>query len=235
MDWDDLRATTLNRPDSLALALERLILSGDLATGAKLPPERTLSEQLGVSRASLRDALRDLEVRNLISRKPGTGTVVLDPGDSADVDALVSDMDPSMSSLMDVLDVRGCIEPPVTARAAQRATRLEILQLENLISEMRLRQSPKEFAELDRTFHRAIARYTHNPFLPRLLDRISEIIELSRDDSVLTEERQMSSLIEHTEIVEAIAARDSKRAFDASERHIISIRSRLRAQSHNHE
>ena len=227
MNWDALQTTALNRPDSLALMLERLILSGEVKSGARFPPERELAAKLGVSRSSLRDALRALELKNFIVRSPGTGTVVVDAAQSPHANVLASGLDVDSASLAQVMDVRACIEPPVAARAATNATRLEVLQLQRLLDEMRLNQTPKEFAELDRVFHHAIALYTHNPLLPRLLDRIAEIIEVSRDANFLTPARQRSSAAEHAAIVEAIAAKDPAQAYAAAERHIASIQNRL--------
>ncbi|WP_125614353.1 FadR/GntR family transcriptional regulator [Specibacter cremeus] len=229
MDWGSLRTTALNRPDSLALTLERLILSGEVGGGSKFPPERELAAELGVSRTSLRDALRALELKNFIVRSPGTGTVVVDPRQSPQANVIASGLDVESASLAQVMDVRACIEPPVAARAAANATRLEVIQLQRLVEEMHLNQTPKQFAELDRVFHRAIALYTHNPLLPRLLDRITEIIEVSRSDGYLTPARQRSSIAEHAAIVDAIAAKDPVRAHEAAERHIESIQKRIGA------
>ncbi|GAA3360502.1 hypothetical protein GCM10017744_043410 [Streptomyces antimycoticus] len=80
MDWRQLRHSTLSRPDALAVGLERLILSGELPPGSRVPPERELAESLGVSRGSVREALRALASRGLVARRPGSGTVVLDRG-----------------------------------------------------------------------------------------------------------------------------------------------------------
>lgn len=219
----------MNRADSLALVLERLILSGEVKEGSRFPPERELAAQLGVSRTSLRDALRALELKNFIMRSPGIGTVVVDARQSSQANVIASGLDVDSASLAQVMDVRACIEPAVAARAAKNTTSLEIVQLQRLLEEMRLNQTPKQFSELDRVFHRAIAMYTHNPLLPRLLDRLAEIIEVSRDDSLLTAARQRSSIAEHAEIVDAIAARDSARAYRAAEQHIESIQKQIGA------
>ncbi|MEU8719419.1 FCD domain-containing protein [Streptomyces antimycoticus] len=78
------------------------------------------------------------------------------------------------------MEVRACIEPSVTARAARRATPADIVQLHALLDAMRRELTRREFTDLDRTFHRAIAQYTRNPLLLRLLDRVYEIGEPGR-------------------------------------------------------
>ncbi|HWV47856.1 MAG TPA: GntR family transcriptional regulator, partial [Microbacterium sp.] len=69
IDWGSVHQQGPSLTDSLSLALERLILEGGLTDGDRLPPERELAEQMGVSRGSLREALRDLELRGLIERR----------------------------------------------------------------------------------------------------------------------------------------------------------------------
>ncbi len=82
MDWSDLkRPSPMSIPDRLSVDLERLILDGELAPGERLPSERELAEQLEVSRVSVREALRELESRGMIDRRPGRGTIVLAPED----------------------------------------------------------------------------------------------------------------------------------------------------------
>jgi GntR family transcriptional repressor for pyruvate dehydrogenase complex len=74
VDWTGLDRVSLSRSDGIAVDLERMILNGKLKPGDHIPPERELAEMAGVSRASVRDALKDLEMRGLIDRKPGRGT-----------------------------------------------------------------------------------------------------------------------------------------------------------------
>jgi GntR family transcriptional repressor for pyruvate dehydrogenase complex len=76
VDWSGMVRVSLSRSDGIAVDLERMILDGVLRPGDRIPPERELAVTVGVSRSSVRDALRDLEMRGLIDRKPGRGTVV---------------------------------------------------------------------------------------------------------------------------------------------------------------
>ena len=227
LDWSQLSRPGLSSPDQLVVTLERLIIGGELAIGDRLPPEREFAHQLKVSRSTLREALRVLELAGLIDRAPGRGTVILGPGKTPKGNVLASGLDVDQSELIDVMDVRACIEPPVAARAARRATRLDVVQLQQLVAEMSMELSITEFARLDRQFHRTIAQYAYNPLLLRLLDRVSEIIEYSRKDQLLTRSRQRSSIKEHREIVDAIAAGNEEAAYRASRAHIQSVQDRL--------
>ena len=230
LDWGDLLAAQLNTPDSLAIRLERMILSNQLREGDRLPPERELASQAGVSRSTLREALRALELRGLLEHKQGRGTHVRAVADSRHAAAIAAGLDVDQMDLLNVMEVRASVEPPVAALAAARATPVDIVQLQQIIKDMAVTTTPAAFAELDRLFHRTIAQYTYNPMLVRLLDRVNEIIEVSRQDHFLSKSRQRSSLEEHRAIVDAIAARDRDLAFDAAHRHVRSIQDRLLSQ-----
>ncbi|MEV6128533.1 FadR/GntR family transcriptional regulator [Streptomyces violaceusniger] len=229
MDWRQLRHSTLSRPDALAVGLERLILSGELPPGSRVPPERELAESLGVSRGSVREALRALASRGLVARRPGSGTVVLDPGATPRGDILASGLD-ATAELLQVMEVRACIEPSVTARAARRATPADIVQLHALLDAMRREPTRREFTDLDRTFHRAIAQYTRNPLLLRLLDRVYEIGEPGRRETSLSAARRRATIEEHQAILWAIEARDPEAARAASETHLDSVLHRIEEQ-----
>ncbi|TFD05855.1 MULTISPECIES: FadR/GntR family transcriptional regulator [unclassified Cryobacterium] len=220
----------LSTPDGLVVRIERLILSRELASGSKLPPERELAAILGVSRSSLRDALRALEVRRMVRRQPGIGTIITDPGATPHGNVLASGLDIAPSGLDDIMDVRACIEPPIASRAATRASITDIANLHGLISEMTLELTPGEYGALDRVFHRSIALAAQNPLLLRLLDRVNEIIEPSRGNALLTIARQRSSIAEHQQIVKAIAARDSEGAYQAAAVHVESVLAHIAKQ-----
>lgn len=212
-----------SRVDSVAVHLERLVLDGSMAPGDRLPPERELAERLGVSRGSVREALRDLEVRGLVDRSPGRGTTVLRPGGTLTGLALAGGLDADQIELVQVMDVRACIEPSVAGRAARNVSAQGVAQLEALLSEMAGEHRPAEFARLDRTFHRAIAQYSGNPLLVRLHDRLQELIEPSRREHLLTASRMRSSRRDHERIVAAIRAGDEPGAVAAAAVHVANV------------
>ncbi|MGY1813378.1 FadR/GntR family transcriptional regulator [Blastococcus sp. SYSU D00820] len=216
-----------SRADTVASRLERQILDGTLAPGDRLPPERELAESLGVSRGSVREALRDLAVRGLVDRTRGRGTTVLRPGGTLTGLALAGGLDADQIELVQVMDVRACIEPSVAGRAARNATAQDVAQLEALLVEMETEQRPASFARLDRTFHRAIAQYSSNPLLVRLHDRVQELIEPSRREHLLTADRMRSSRREHDRIVAAIRAGDEAGAVAAAAAHVASVQRQI--------
>ncbi|WP_255572820.1 FadR/GntR family transcriptional regulator [Leucobacter tenebrionis] len=215
---------TLSVPDRLSVDLERLILEGRLAPGEKVPPERELAEYFGVSRPSVRDALRELENRGLVDRRPGRGTIVLAPGERANVPedalAIVESLRPELHHIM---ELRSIIEPPIARITAARATPRDITQLRELVEAMEKDVTKERYAELDRAFHQAIAQYAHNPLLALINEQIAQQISPSRASRYQTRERRAASSAAHRRIYEAIAAHDGERAEAEARAHVLDI------------
>lgn len=233
MDWNHLTpATTLSLPDRVSVDLERLILDGKLEPGERLPPERELAEMLGVSRVSIREALRELENRGLIDRKPGRGTIVLKPGERASaagsVLSRVSELEPE---LHDIMELRAIVEPPIARITASRATPRDLAQLRELVEAMESESESDRYAELDRAFHQSIAQYAHNPLLELINEQIATQIAPSRAGRYQTQERRAVSSAAHRRIYEAIAERDGDLAEHEARAHVLDISQQIaRAQ-----
>lgn len=226
MDWSNVnRIATLSLPDRLSIEIEKLIMNGELEVGSKLPPERVLADSLGVSRVSIRQALHELEVRGLIDRRPGRGTIVLSAaGESSRSGATIA---AALSSegreIANVMELRAIIEPPIAGLTASRATDRDIAQLRDLVDQMSSDVSVETYAELDMSFHQAIAQYTHNPLLSMLTKQIATLIAPSRSANLQTKRRRKNSTTEHENILRAIASRDPEAAESAATAHIESI------------
>lgn len=225
MDWSSMgRSTTLSVPDRLSVDLERLILEGELEPGERLPAERDLAEQLGVSRVSIREALRELENRGLIDRRPGRGTIVLAPGERAQVgDEALGIIESLRPELHDIMELRAIIEPPIARITAVRATPRDIAQLRELVEAMERDVTKERYAELDRAFHQAIAQYAHNPLLELINEQIAQQIAPSRASRYQTKERRNASSAAHRRIFEAIATGDGDLAEQEARAHVLDI------------
>jgi GntR family transcriptional repressor for pyruvate dehydrogenase complex len=235
MDWSEISPSiTLSLPDRLSVDLERLILEGDLAPGEKLPAERELAQHLGVSRVSIREALRELENRGLIDRRPGRGTIVLRPGERAritdDVLGIVAALQPE---LHDIMELRSIVEPPIARITAERATPRDLAQLRELVEAMELDITKERYAELDRAFHQAIAQYAHNPLLELINEQIAQQIAPSRAERFQTRERRAASSAAHRRIYEAIAARDGALAEREARAHVVDISEQIARTLHD--
>jgi DNA-binding FadR family transcriptional regulator len=223
IDWSTVRAQAVHVSEGLSQTLEQMIRDGVIVHEERLPPERELAQHLGVSRTSLREAFHELELKGLIDRRPGRGTIVIDPGVSQVGTSLLGHMEGVERDLRNVMDLRAALEPPIAARAAQRATAGDIRRLRELLEAMRGERSRAVSAQLDVEFHDAIAQSTHNPHLVRLLRFASEWIDESRRAVAFDRRRRARSIAAHEEILAAIDARDSDRAMTAMQRHIEAV------------
>lgn len=223
VDWSNLRAGSIPVSDGLSATLERMIREGQLTHGERLAPERELAEQLGISRTSLREALHELELKGLVDRRPGRGTVVVDPRLSRVGESLLGHLNADERSTRSVMDLRAAIEPPVAARAAQRATAKDIRTMHDIVNAMEREQSRAVVAKLDVQFHDAIAQATHNPHLIRVLRFASEWINESRRAPAFNGRRRARSIAAHKEILASIERRDADGAAAAMTRHIEAV------------
>lgn len=226
MDWASVnRVATLSLPDRLSIEIEKLIMTGELEVGSKLPSERVLAESLSVSRVSIRQALHELEVRGLIDRRPGRGTIVLSAAGepSRPGVTIATALSPEGREIANVMELRAIIEPPIAGLTAARATERDVAQLRDLVTQMSHDISVEAYAELDMSFHQAIAQYTHNPLLSMLTKQIATLIAPSRNANLQTKRRRKNSTEEHETILRAIAARDPEAAESAATAHIESI------------
>ncbi len=224
-----MRAGGRSVADDLVARLRRMIFDGELAPGAKLPPERELQAMLGVSRVSVREALHQLELQGLVDRRPGRGTVVVAPDRSDRAATLLARLTAADRDLLELMDLRAAIEPPIAARAAARATVADVQELRDLVDEMQRTSTVERVTELDEAFHAAIARATHNPLFSQLLDVIRDWLRATRRTALQSGRRRRESIAAHTRIVAAIAARDADAAAAAMREHIETVNRLLEA------
>ena len=130
-EFEAVRKTKLY--EKVAQQIRGLIRDGLLKPGDKLPPERELAETFQVSRSSLRDAIRSLEVMGLLEPRQGEGTIVLDLDASALVSPLSTMLRQKRELVGELLDFRKIIEPPLAARAAAHATPEELVYMEEIL------------------------------------------------------------------------------------------------------
>jgi len=225
-DWVGIHRSQLSVPDNLAVEIEKLILSGQLPVGGRIPPERELAELWGLSRASVRDALKQLALRGLIERRPGRGTIVVEKVNQFG-GTLMDLLNDGQHELLQVMEVRTVIEPSVAARAAQRARSVDLEELAQLLREMSQKVTVKRFAELDRTFHLSIARATGNPLLVSLLERVGEIVDQSPHELLQSRREHLTTLSEHAAIFQALCEKNPKAAEAAALAHLESVQQQI--------
>ncbi|MFZ5816891.1 MAG: FadR/GntR family transcriptional regulator [Bacillota bacterium] len=198
-----------------------LIGSGQLRPGDKLPSERELQEQLQVSRAVLREALRMLEAKGLIVGSQGKGRYLRAVTASGDQAGAASWTRLEQVSLSDIYEIRLLIEPAGAGWAAVRRTDADLAQMRTLLD--RMRQSQRLWHEEDFPFHLAVAAASQNQMAVRILRMQYDLMNKYSQNVYrrLLEEESMDQWVrEHEQIVEAIAARDQARAAEWMHQHI---------------
>jgi DNA-binding FadR family transcriptional regulator len=212
----------LEIPPAYEVVVDRLRRTIQLSVyrpGDKFPPERVHAEQLGVSRVTLREAIRVLEGEGLVEARRGAtgGVVVLDR--RASVDALRRRLRESLSELEGISDFRLANERCAAQRAATRITPEQLEGLEASIAVMRDCDSVAEFRAADSSFHVGIAQAADCALLRRAVEdaRIELFTYLDALDYELALPATISA---HRRILDALRAGDPKRAGRAMERHL---------------
>ncbi len=212
------------RYQQVAEQIHQLIVDGVLAPGDRLPPERELAEKFGVSRSSIRDALRTLEATGILQSHHGTGTVVRDVSAESLAIPLSQVLVRQRHLVAELLDVRSMIEPALAARAAANATPEQIARLEDILRRQRERMRRGEDAvEEDSEFHYVIALAAGNSVVLKVLDVLMDLLRESRTRSLQVPGRREHSYAGHVRILRAIKRRDRAAARDAAEQHLSQI------------
>jgi DNA-binding FadR family transcriptional regulator len=211
-----------------AARLKAYLAESNLELSSRLPPERTLSRQLGVSRSLLRKALAELEAEGQIWRHVGRGTFIGSrPLESADdIDYISSHTTPR-----ELMEARLLIEPGLARLAASHATNADIREIEHCIRKSRSAADWRVYEIWDINLHRTLAAAAHNTCLMALFDTLNAVkrsVVWTRPREVpLARRLDHHSFSEHDAIFNAIIKRDPARAEAAMRRHLESVRDRL--------
>jgi GntR family transcriptional repressor for pyruvate dehydrogenase complex len=208
----------------IVVQLCQMIRQGQLRPGDRLPPERELSEQLQVSRASLREALRALEIAGIVVARQGGGTYVREVFDDGILSPLSLVLDASIDLVGDLWEVRSIFEPAVASRAAIRAQPDDIARLEQIVEEQHGfldREVPNDaWLESDRAFHVAVARASRNEVSVRVIRLINELLQEGRRHFATQSDRREHAYIWHRDIFAHIRDGQPQQAREAMMQHL---------------
>jgi len=208
--------------------LEAKIASGELAPGDKLPTERALVERFGVSRNTVRGALKVLEERGKITRMIGRGTFVTgrQPKDQRTFPPVAHDASPA-----EVMEARLMLEPAVAEVLVTRANGSDLAYMETCLERAEAAPEWREFEKWDAALHATMVRATRNQFLIDVFERIDEARRQSEWGKLkrasLTAERRQAYQHEHRAIVKALRERDGSLARKLVEKHLLHVRRNL--------
>ncbi len=210
----------VDRVSELTRRLEEAILSGALAPGSALPAERALSEQMGVSRSVLREALGRLASLGLVESRHGSGTRVATPSGKEISVGYARLIRNSTVRLQDLAVVRLALETSIAAHAASARTEQHLHRLEKTQRVLaNPRRSLDSHARADTEFHAILAEATGNPVFAIVLAPIHGLLVESRLRT-LGHYGVPVALAHHAEILAAVRAGDSARAAAAMNRHL---------------
>lgn len=202
---------------------------GQLDDGQRLPAESEFVDMLGLSRASIREALARLRAEGMVRSRKGSGSYAVHNGSP---DMMRLSAIETMRDLAEWHEVRLALESEVAALAADRRTDEDLTNLQKAQAELIVQLASNHADKEDVAFHSALAACAHSPKLSDALGRLTSHIfkwsSLSAERGFLTlaERRELISL-EHGGIVDAVEARDADRARAEIRRHLLNGRSRV--------
>jgi GntR family transcriptional repressor for pyruvate dehydrogenase complex len=225
------RGTTLS--DRVTHQIEQLIIEGRLQRGDRLPPERELAQQFGVSRTVIREAVSALVAKSLLEVQPGSGTVVRGPTTKSVAQSmtLLLRAGQAETDYDKVHEVRRILEVEIAGLAAERRTSEDLKELEEILrqtAEAEIQDDHKSFPECDVAFHAALARATHNELFLLLLDSMADIMIKVRQLGFEVPDMPMRALKHHCAVFEQVRVGDAEGARRAMHEHLIESEDTMR-------
>jgi GntR family transcriptional regulator, transcriptional repressor for pyruvate dehydrogenase complex len=217
--------------DTAIERLRGLIVSGDLTPGARLPPETELAAQLGISRGSVREAVKALTHARMLAVRQGDGTYVtsLEPDELLQGITLAAELARN-ETVLDVVEVRRLLEPGATRLAAERISERELHELAELLHAMDGTEEPEAFVRLDVEFHNRVAEASGNAWLSAILRGLAEpTIRARRERLTVDHAVSATTRRQHREIYEALKERDGALAQASALAHVCSTQRGVRA------
>jgi GntR family transcriptional regulator, transcriptional repressor for pyruvate dehydrogenase complex len=212
--------------EQIVQQIEQRFLNGDLKVGDRLPPERELAEQFGVSRTAVREAVKALRQKGLVEIQPGRGTFITNDASEGVRHSIgllmkIAGIDGSP----DLVEVREILEPEMAALSAVRATEEHITALREAIAKMDTAlTNPDEFIEADLDFHLVLAEATQNTLIPTLIDSIVDLLREQRARIFRVVNGPQRGQVHHRHILDAIVRHDAAAAREAMRVHLQQVR-----------
>ena len=208
-------------PEQIADKLREMIIQDEMKTGTKLPAEAELMARFGVSRSTVREAVKILKTENIVDIRQGQGTFLCaKPGLAQDPLGLRFADQKELTAQL--LETRLLIEPPVAALAAKRREQKHLDEMKKLLDKMDSAYlHGEDYTPYDAQFHSIIAQCTGNDVIERLLPTIHESIQAGYQHTKRVEGSYQRASQCHLEMYRGIMEGDSERARQAAQRHMM--------------
>jgi DNA-binding FadR family transcriptional regulator len=206
----------LSAAEAVFNAIRGDIESGAIPVGSKLSSESTLSQQYGVSRSVIREALRSCTALGLTVTRTGKGTFVI-------ASKVANDLTLGQYSARDLTEARPHIEVPAAGLAAERRTPEELDVLRGIVAAMAAETDPESWVALDSSFHATIARASGNKVFASVVADIRDALAHQSETLNMVADRQHASDIEHQQILAAIETGSAENARAAMAHHLEAV------------
>ncbi len=212
--------------EQIVAQIESDVLGGKLRKGDRLPTERELAEQFGVSRTAVREAVKALCEKGLVQSHPGRGTFITDNTARSVRHSLGFMMKiGAAEGSADLTETREILEPEIAALAATRADVESIAAMRQAVATMDAALNDADaFIEADLAFHLALARATQNALIPTLLDPIVDLLRGHRARIFNAPGAPKRGQFYHKQILDAVVCRDAQAARKAMRAHLRQVR-----------
>ncbi|QGP93688.1 HTH-type transcriptional regulator LutR [Neomoorella glycerini] len=206
--------------------IKKSIFEGRMKPGDRLPAERELAEMLGVSRTSVREALKMLAAEGLVSIRHGQGAFISEQDPDEYLKQFASHLPVNRDTVLHLFEVRKVLEPQAARWVAERASQADIQELAGMVTTTREQLGRLRSGRLsllaghDSNFHYRLAQATGNTVLVRLMHSMLDLLADSRSRSLAIPGRGERSVDEHYEIVKALINRNGDEAAAAMLRHL---------------
>jgi GntR family transcriptional repressor for pyruvate dehydrogenase complex len=201
--------------------IKSLIISGEWKVGQQLPPEVKLAKEFGVSRPTLREAIKQLSLMGLVEVCHGKGTFVTRPNNESFMRPLTSLLMQEKQNVLEIVEARLMIENTTAFYAAKRITEAEVQILKTYLSEMVAnRKDIEKYMGIDHLFHKQIALSSKNSIVIKMFDIVEDLLSTEQFRKIILPNMQ-TGVEEHQKILEAISSGDSNMAQSAMNEHLM--------------
>jgi GntR family transcriptional repressor for pyruvate dehydrogenase complex len=198
--------------------IQAWIAENGIDVGDRLPPERELATRLGVSRATISQALVAMEVAGMVSVRHGDGVILMEPAGSTKV---INALRQHAQQIPEIIEAREALETKLAALAAHRRSEQDLAAIDHALDVMeRDIRAGGRGVEGDELFHAAVTAAGHSRLLAKLMVEISDLIRETRIESLAQPDRPINSLHGHRKVADAIRAGDADAAVEAMQAHI---------------
>ena len=215
-------------PDSrlskrVEVKIKQLIAEGHLKIGDRLPPERELAEAMNVSRHTLREAIKSMEINGLLKIRPGSGTFIFSDHDLPDQPKGPPSIFTESPRMTEIFQFRWALEPAIVVAAVTNANQSGLKKVkENLDNQVKAMEEGNIplWAQSDLEYHLLLSRLSGNSLFMSVMENLSHCIAICGDNSHLNPARIKLYYEGHLGVYEAIVSRDAKRAVFHMEEHL---------------